>query len=75
MEGTWIVFFVVAAFLIGYIFGKQAGIKKGYIEGCTETPIVLRQLSLEKGVCCLCQQVGVFRELNDSQHNCQRDKE
>ena len=70
MESSWLVLLAVTAFLMGYVYGKQAGIKKGYKAGCAETPIVLRQLSLEKGVCCLCrQEVSNFRiEFNSAKH-------
>lgn len=75
MEGSWVIFGVIAAFLIGYILGKQAGIKEGYKEGCAEAPILLRQISLEKGACCLCQRGIDFREFHSQSHICQQDKE
>ena len=75
MEGSWVIFGVIAAFLIGYILGKQVGIKKGYKEGCAETPILLRQISLEKGACYLCQRSVDFWECHSQRHICQQDKE
>jgi len=47
-----IIFILGIGYAIGYYFGKQDGIK----EGILITPILLREESLRKGSCVLCQQ-------------------
>lgn len=48
------VIFILVAFLLGYIAGKQHGRKKGYKEAAAVVPLELRLQSLEKGKCIIC---------------------
>jgi len=45
---------VVIALLVGYIWGKRDGIVCGNQQGAVSIPLLLRQQSLEKGYCILC---------------------
>ena len=45
----YVIFGMLAAFLLGYILGKYHGWEKGYQEAAATLPLELRQQSLEEG--------------------------
>jgi hypothetical protein len=45
---------VLIALLVGYIWGKRDGLLRGNQQGEVSIPLLLRQQSLEKGYCILC---------------------
>lgn len=53
---------LLAAFILGYICGKYYGKIRGYAEGKSVAPLLLRQISLEKGYCALCTQSTLLDE-------------
>jgi len=50
----YVIFGMLAAFLLGYILGKYHGWEKGYQEAAATLPLELRQQSLEEGKCVIC---------------------
>jgi len=46
----------VSTLLLGYLWGKHDGQAEGYRRGAVELPILLRERSLEKGYCVLCNE-------------------
>lgn len=45
---------VVIGLFVGYIWGKHKGMLYGNQQGLVSVPLLLRQQSLEKGYCILC---------------------
>ncbi|WP_021170371.1 hypothetical protein SOV_24950 [Sporomusa ovata DSM 2662] len=50
----YVIFGMLAAFLLGYILGKHHGWEKGYQEAAATLPLELRRQSLEEGKCIIC---------------------
>lgn len=46
----------MSTLLLGYLWGKHDGQAEGYRRGAVELPILLRERSLEKGYCVLCNE-------------------
>ena len=57
-----IVLLVLLSFLAGYLLGKYRGEQAGHARGMAEAPLLLRQQTLETGICSLCRQDGVTKE-------------
>ncbi|SDD43206.1 hypothetical protein [Sporomusa acidovorans] len=47
---------ICIVFLIGYILGKRHGWKEGYREAESIVPLAIRQQSLAKGKCMICDE-------------------
>lgn len=50
----WIIAFLLT-FFVGYVLGRRLGRKEGYAEAAAVAPVIMRQQSLENGICILCQ--------------------
>lgn len=47
---------ICVSFLLGYILGKRNGWQEGYREAEAIVPLDIRQQSLEKGKCIICDE-------------------
>lgn len=45
---------LISAFLMGYCYGKYSGKQYGYKAGMADSPLLLRQQSMEQGWCVIC---------------------
>lgn len=53
----------LAAFIVGYLLGKHYGYVAGYQQGTAEVPLKLREESLERGICVLCNELVTGKAL------------
>ncbi len=56
MGFTGYIIVALGILLIGYIWGRRLGLQEGIKLGRVLAPLELRQQSLEKGYCLLCQE-------------------
>lgn len=54
MSFWWVIWLMIGGVLLGYICGRRLGKEEGQKLGLSLAPIVLRQKSMEKGYCLLC---------------------
>lgn len=57
-----IVLLVLLSFLAGYLLGKYRGERTGHARGMAEMRLLLRQQTLETGICGLCRQERILKE-------------
>lgn len=56
-----IVLLVLLSFLAGYLLGKYRGERAGHARGMAEAPLLLRQQTLETGICSLFRQERIVK--------------
>jgi len=62
-----IVLLVLLSFLAGYLLGKHRGEQTGQARGIAETRLLLRQQTLETGICSLCRQDRIAKESDSAE--------
>jgi hypothetical protein len=69
-----VVIVVLIALLVGYIWGKRDGLVYGNQQGTVNIPLLLRQQSLEKGYCLLCNKPKKKRMIYKLGEQCKKKK-